>query len=72
MSTVLVITTTFTSLAAFFVSIRLWMRLRLIRAPGWDDLLIFTALVVLAEMNNKCRLICIDFQFCILRLCNGW
>ncbi|CAG8079212.1 unnamed protein product [Penicillium nalgiovense] len=44
MPSILVITTTFTSLAASFVTVRLWTRLKLIRAPGWDDLLIFAAL----------------------------
>lgn len=42
---VLVITTVFTCLAAFFVAIRLWTRLRLVKKPGLDDLLIVLALV---------------------------
>lgn len=42
---VLVITTVFNCLAALFVAIRVWTRLRLVKNPGYDDLLISLALV---------------------------
>lgn len=45
MPNVLVIITIFTCLAALVVTVRLWTRLGLIKAPGWDDMLILNALV---------------------------
>ncbi|KAJ5820143.1 hypothetical protein N7474_005734 [Penicillium riverlandense] len=38
-------TTTFTCLAAFVVAFRLWTRFRLVKSPGWDDMLILVAMV---------------------------
>jgi hypothetical protein len=42
---VLAITTTFTVLASVFVAIRLWTRFRIVKSPGYDDLLIIFALI---------------------------
>ncbi|CEJ57260.1 hypothetical protein PMG11_05960 [Penicillium brasilianum] len=42
---VLEITTAFTVLAAVFVAVRLWTRCRLVKSPGYDDLLIVFALI---------------------------
>jgi hypothetical protein len=42
---VLAITTTFTVLASVFVAIRLWTRFRIVKSPGYDDLLIVFALL---------------------------
>ncbi|GLI76887.1 hypothetical protein PoHVEF18_005165 [Penicillium ochrochloron] len=42
---VLAITTTFTILASVTVAIRLWTRFRIVKSPGYDDLLIVSALI---------------------------
>ncbi|KAJ5594149.1 uncharacterized protein N7459_000357 [Penicillium hispanicum] len=42
---VLAVTTTFTSLAAVFMAARLWTRFRLVKASGYDDLLVTAALI---------------------------
>ncbi|KAJ5459772.1 uncharacterized protein N7458_001324 [Penicillium daleae] len=42
---VLPITTIFTILATLFVTVRLWTRFRIVKSPGYDDLLIFFALI---------------------------
>ncbi|KAJ5917760.1 hypothetical protein N7454_010135 [Penicillium verhagenii] len=42
---VLIITTLFTILSTLFVSVRLWTRIKLVRSPGKDDILIFAALI---------------------------
>jgi hypothetical protein len=42
---VLAITTIFTVLAGLFVAIRLWTRFRIVKSPGYDDLLITFALM---------------------------
>jgi hypothetical protein len=42
---VLAITTIFTVLASVTVAIRLWTRFRIVKSPGYDDLLIISALV---------------------------
>lgn len=42
---VLIITTIFTVLAILFVAIRLFTRVKLVKKPGYDDLLIVAALL---------------------------
>ncbi|KAJ5692528.1 hypothetical protein N7462_001951 [Penicillium macrosclerotiorum] len=42
---VLIVTTIFTSLAALFVAIRIWTRIGIVKSPGYDDLLIFAAVL---------------------------
>lgn len=52
---VLVITTAFTCLAAFFVAIRLWTRIILVKKPGLDDVLIVLALVGLITLLDSVK-----------------
>ncbi|KAJ5153320.1 uncharacterized protein N7482_009798 [Penicillium canariense] len=42
---VLLITTLFTVLASLFVAARLWTRFRIVKSPGYDDLLVLFALL---------------------------
>ncbi|KAJ5624159.1 hypothetical protein N7510_000468 [Penicillium lagena] len=39
-------TLTFTCLATFVVAVRLWTRFRLVKSPGWDDMLILAAMIL--------------------------
>ncbi|KAF3390266.1 hypothetical protein F1880_009230 [Penicillium rolfsii] len=50
---VLAIITPFTVLAIVFVAIRLWTRFRIVKSPGYDDLLIVSALVCLRSRAEE-------------------
>ena len=54
---ILAATLTFLPLAIFTVALRLWVRIRMVNALGWDDTLIVFALVRRLEISSSAQLL---------------